>query len=138
MIEHITTSTNWRMVEKLNAPSFALKTLNTIIEGCPYDIDLRIEFSTDELMKMGMYDSTGALSSDEVILYEMERKVTEREIEIHSLMSHRTEQVKERMRVNDTSGWRLEDWDATCPWLFSVNLPLDDEVAMQEKRDSWT
>lgn len=142
MIEHVTTKTNWSMVDKFGGRPYALRELTTNIEGCPYEINLRVEFSEVELVKMGMSDDTGTLTTCEHIVYELEKNVTEKELEIDMLMWHYIDQVKEQMRVNDTTGWRVEDWEQPCPWLFTVNLPLDDEVAQQEleqrERDSWT
>lgn len=132
MNEHTTTDTGWKMMERLDTQEpYALKLLMTTITDCPYDIHLRIELSYQELANMGI----GYMENDQIV-FRLSRVPPEKEMDLHGVMWDRIEHVLKVMENNETDSWRLGDWDAACPFLFSDTETYDEEV-MQEQRDTW-
>jgi len=114
------------------------KEISTSITDCPYEIHLEVKLTEDELIEMGFCDKKGELFPEDVIAYELGLNVPEKEISTHSLLWDYIKHVKQVMENHDTSGWRVEQWDAHCPFFFECDPTLDFEETMQEERDTWT
>lgn len=135
MREHFTTITSWQMIRKLDMVGIKMtKALSTQIDGCPYEINLEVALTEKELYNMG-YDVANV--PEENIAYGLEAHRCEKEMAVHSLMWEHINRVKMVMSQYDTNSWRLESWDAHCPFLFECDPQLPDEEAMQEERETW-
>ena len=132
MRDHYTTTTGWQMYTPFGQPPSMVKELSTQIDGCPYEINLRIELSTQELAAMGLNNQT-----EDYIASDLGCNAPEKEVDANKLMWDYIFQVKMIMTRNDTSGWLVAQWDAYCPFLFECDPALGDDEKIQKERDSW-
>lgn len=134
MREHFTLVTGWQMYEKMDDVGVRIKKeLSTSITGCPYEINLEIVFTQEELEKMGI-----DVDDEDRAAYELDMNVTYKEMEVNSLMWEYINTVKKVMEENDTDSWRVTEWDEHCPFLFECDPNYEDpEEALQEKRETW-
>ena len=79
MRTHTTTSNSWHLVPKLNTSFNTMKKdLTTTIEGCPYDINLEVVLTLNELHAMG-FDH----NSEEEIAYDLGANECEKEMQVN-------------------------------------------------------
>jgi len=133
MREHYTTVTGWQMIQKLDMVGVLMKKeIVTSIDGCPYEINLEVVLTELELNDMG-YDKMDASN----IAYDLGLIPPAKELDVHALMWEHINKVKMVMSQHNTTSWRLEQWDAHCPFLFECDPTLFSEEEMQKERDTW-
>lgn len=138
MREHYTTTTNWAMYEKMDGAGPRMKKeLAATIPGCPYEINLEIVITNDELHDMGFVNERGELAPEEVIAYELGFQQYEKEIDVQALLWKYIHTVKRVLASHPTDSWGVVEWDAHCPFLFECDPALADEEALQEERNTW-
>ncbi len=135
MRNHTTTATNWHLdAPPHEVPAFK-KELATLIDGCPYEINMEIVLGVADLEEMGFHPD----DREEHIVYTLQMHPPEREVQVNFKLWDYITAVNLVMDLNDTSGWTLHEWDNACPFLFDdvPNLALPDEEALQRERDLW-